>query len=66
MIKIEEILETMEKDNDSVYLEIEQLEKEIKTIEKEVKTIEKACKCMKIIVNSSKKDIKQEILAIIG
>lgn len=55
---IEEVLEEMEKVKDSAYLELEM-------IEKEIKMLEKAQKCIKIVLNSSKSDVIEQITAII-
>ncbi len=56
---IEEVLEEMEKVKDSAYLELEM-------IEKEIKMLEKAQKCMKIVLNSSKSEVIEQITAIIS
>jgi len=60
---IEKILENMEKDNNFNMLELEKIEKEIKILEKSVKILNI---CTKKAGNSSKIQIKAEILDIIG
>jgi len=59
MYEIEKILIEIENDNDNSYLQI-------LAIEKQIQALEKGCKCMKLIVNGRKTDIKAKILDIIG